>query len=308
MSADIRKKLDELAGEMDDPEEDKEELRRTVEDLRKKNAENRRSRPAIRYHRDMPRTYTSGRADAPPGNNPVKLEETVEEGATRTSDAGTVFVIENPLCDVEDQAGKVQSAFRSTIKNRDSGARQRIDRRTSAGDLAPEDVLFMDIETTGLSSNPLFLIGIMCWDGGELVVRQFLARDYSEEKATIEQFARCLKKHRLLVTFNGKSFDMPYVKTRAAATLVDLPAEPAHFDLLHVSRRVWKGSLPDCKLQTLETRICRRPRYGDIPGERIPEAYHAFVRTGDARQMISILHHNMLDIVTMADLMVRLPP
>ncbi|MFP4176226.1 MAG: ribonuclease H-like domain-containing protein [Candidatus Brocadiia bacterium] len=307
MSADLRKKLDELAGEMEEPGEDKDELRRTVKDLREKSAEKRQSRPAIRYHRDMPRTYSSGRAEAPPGGEPVKLEDAVEGGFTRTSEAGTVFVIENPLCEIEDQAGKIQSAFRSTMQNPESGARQRIEHRTSAGELGPEDVVFMDIETTGLSSSPLFLIGVMCWDGGELLVRQFLARDYSEEKAAIEQLAASLEERGLLVTFNGKSFDMPYVKTRAAATLAEMPPEPAHFDLLHVSRRVWKGSLPDCKLQTLETHICRRPRYGDIPGERIPEAYHAFVRSGDARQIISILHHNVLDIVTMADLMVRLP-
>jgi len=71
---------------------------------------------------------------------------------------------------------------------------------------------------------------------------------------------------------------------------------------------VWGGGLPNCKLQTLESHLCQRVRHGDIPGSEIPDAYHAYVRTQDAWQMVQVLHHNLLDLVTLADLMVRLPP
>ena len=57
----------------------------------------------------------------------------------------------------------------------------------------------------------------------------------------------------------------------------------------------------------MESHICGRARHGDIPGAEIPEAYHAFVRTGDAAMIVEILRHNMLDLVTMADIMARLP-
>ena len=53
--------------------------------------------------------------------------------------------------------------------------------------------------------------------------------------------------------------------------------------------------------------MCRRPRCGDIAGSEIPDAYHAYVRTEDATQIVDILKHNMLDLVTLADLMSRLP-
>jgi uncharacterized protein len=79
-----------------------------------------------------------------------------------------------------------------------------------------------------------------------------------------------------------------------------------HLDLLGESRRAWGRRLPNCKLQTLEHRICGRLREDDIPGHLIPEAYHEYVRTGDARQMLGVLHHNLLDLVTMADLLARL--
>ncbi len=308
MSDKIKKKLDELASQVPDDSSNRKDLQEAIDDLRQKSAEKRKSRPAIRYHRDMPRTYQSAHPNTPPGNDAVELEEAVEGTEVHTSDDDAFYLIENSLCDIEDQAGKLQSAFRSAMQDSDSGLYQRLEKLVPEGNITPSDAIFVDLETTGLSCSPLFLIGIMTWDDGELVVRQFLARDYSEERATIARFASTFRDRKLLVTFNGKSFDMPYVRMRAATTQVDVPEDPAHFDLLHVCRRAWKDSLPDCKLQTLETHICRRPRYGDIPGDRIPEAYHAFVRSGDAREMINILHHNMLDIVTMADLMVRLPP
>ncbi len=76
--------------------------------------------------------------------------------------------------------------------------------------------------------------------------------------------------------------------------------------MLHEARRRWRRGLPNCKLRTLKKYICRRMRQGDIPGEEIPEAYHAYVRTQNAWQIVEILKHNMLDLVTMADLMTRM--
>lgn len=174
--------------------------------------------------------------------------------------------------------------------------------------LAAGGLLFVDLETTGLGCSPLFLIGVMSLTGDGLQVRQYFARHYGEERAVILLFLEELRQCGLLVTFNGRSFDWPYVKMRAAASLVAVEHEPAHLDVLLEARRVWRPTVPDCRLQTLEQHICGRPpRTGDIPGEQIPEAYHEFVSTGDARQMAAVLEHNFLDLVTLADLLVRLP-
>ena len=108
--------------------------------------------------------------------------------------------------------------------------------------------------------------------------------------------------------FNGKTFDLPYVRIRSAATGLAFTVDAAHFDLLHVCRRIWKDAVPDCKLQTLESCICGRFREDDISGCQIPDAYHAYVHTGSAAQMARCIKHNMLDLMTMADLMTRLPP
>ena len=82
---------------------------------------------------------------------------------------------------------------------------------------------------------------------------------------------------------------------------VELPRH--HFDLLHASRRRWRVELPDCRLQTLEWRVCRRRRVGDVPGSEVPGLYHDFVRHGDPWRLAPVFHHNLLDVITMADIL-----
>ncbi len=237
----------------------------------------------------------------------MSLEEAAPGVVTQTPERGRAYVIETrPGRDEAALAGPYE-AFCAALDTPGSGLRLHVAELCPADGPAPEDVFFLDLETTGLTSTPLFLIGTMGLEGGEFVVRQYLARDYSEEAAAIFLAAQRLAGKSLLVTFNGKSFDMPYMRMRAAATGVAVGTDPPHLDLLHVSRRIWRAVLPNCKLQTIESHICRRARHGDIPGAEIPDAYHAFVRTGDAALIVEILRHNMLDLVTMADIMAHLP-
>ncbi len=171
----------------------------------------------------------------------------------------------------------------------------------------PEDVLFMDIESCGLAGTAIFLVGVMLFEDDDLIVEQYLARDYSEEPAVLDRYHRRLEQSGLLVTFNGKSFDTTAIAERSAFHGLEPPwQEPPHLDLLHESRRRWRKQLPNCKLQTLEHYLCGRRRVGDIPGAAIPDAYHGFVASGDARQLRDILHHNRLDLLTMAQLIVLL--
>ncbi len=171
-------------------------------------------------------------------------------------------------------------------------------------DSDPSRLLFLDIETCGLTSTPVFLVGVMhLHEQGAFHLRQFFARDYAEERHVLAHLAEILPGFDRLVTFNGKSFDWPYIRDRAVYHAVRLDADPANLDLLHEARRRWKTVLPNCQLQTLEYHVSRRRRTGDIPGHLIPEAYHRYVRTGDARRMADVLHHNALDLITMAELM-----
>ena len=170
----------------------------------------------------------------------------------------------------------------------------------------PEGALFVDTETTGLGGSMVFLLGAMRITGSDVVLRQIFARDYREEPALLALWTEMLAAAELLVSFNGKAFDLPVLRDRLGFHGIEAPAEPPHLDLLHASRRRWREALPDCRLQTLEWRVCGRRRSGDIPGEEIPAVYHRFVRTGRPEDILTVFHHNALDLITLGDLVVAL--
>jgi len=170
----------------------------------------------------------------------------------------------------------------------------------------PDRVAYLDIETCGFTGTPVFLVGLLVVEPGGFVMRQYLARDYSEEAAMLRGVWADLAGRDTMVSFNGKSFDLPFLRDRMARYRIPICSEPVHADLLHHCRRRWKDDLPNCRLQTLETFICSRYRSGDIPGGEIPDAYHHFVKTGHLPRLKTIIHHNALDLVTMTQLVVEL--
>jgi uncharacterized protein YprB with RNaseH-like and TPR domain len=170
-----------------------------------------------------------------------------------------------------------------------------------------ESVCFLDIETTGLSPTTyLFLIGLMYFTDGQFVMEQVFARNYAEEAAVLKYVRKRLSRFESLVTYNGASFDIPFIETRLAA-LRGQPLQPiASVDLLYTARKLYRGVLPNCRLGTVEHHIRGIDRTGDIPGAQIPGVYHEYVRTGDARAMKNVLYHNRMDLFTMAMLINRL--
>jgi uncharacterized protein YprB with RNaseH-like and TPR domain len=163
--------------------------------------------------------------------------------------------------------------------------------------------LFLDLETGGFASSPVFLAGTMHWNGSDFVIRQYFARHYGEEAALLAAFAEQARGFRYLVTFNGKSYDVPFLAGRAVVHRVALDLPPGHVDLLHPARRRWKRTLPNCRLQTLELHVCRRRRVGDVPSEEVPGLYHDFVHRGDPYRLIPVFHHNMMDVITMGEIL-----
>ena len=84
---------------------------------------------------------------------------------------------------------------------------------------------------------------------------------------------------------------------------VPLALPPRHLDLLHPARRRWRGQLCDCRLQTLERHVCRRMRSGDVPSDEVPALYHDYVRHGDPYRLLPVFHHNLLDVITMSEIL-----
>jgi uncharacterized protein YprB with RNaseH-like and TPR domain len=169
--------------------------------------------------------------------------------------------------------------------------------------LGLEHALFLDLETCGLSSSTVFLAGTMHWNGEDFVLRQYFARHYGEEGPLLRALDEAISGFEFLVTFNGKTFDVPFLQGRAVVHGVRLALPPHHLDLLHASRRRWRGEFADCRLKTLESRVCRRHRVGDVPGEEIPGLYHDYVKSGDPYRLVPVFHHNLLDVITMSDIL-----
>ncbi len=236
---------------------------------------------------------------------PMALDEACGGEAAADAHGRPCWLIRRTLADIEGESSALAAEYARVLR----GARQRFDELEVSpalchvADARPEDLLFMDTETCGLAGAMIFLVGLMRFTDGRLVFEQWLARDYSEEAAILQAFADRCGRAGVLVTFNGKSFDMTQIRDRWVFHAIEPPwVEPPHLDLLHESRRRWKGQLKRFNLQTLERHFCGRHRTGDIPGAAIPAAYHDFVATGDARRMKDILHHNLLDLLTMAHL------
>ena len=167
---------------------------------------------------------------------------------------------------------------------------------------------FLDIETTGLGATPLFLVGILHIGNHGPHIHQLLARHYAEEPAVLAATRQMLDEVQVLVSFNGRSFDVPYLRDRSRYHRMEWSLElERHVDMLHVARRQRDLPVPDHRLVTLESRLCRRHREDDIPGSLIPAAYHRFVDTGESEELATIIHHNQVDLLTTMELAARWP-
>ncbi|MBM3216558.1 hypothetical protein FJZ36_16800 [Candidatus Poribacteria bacterium] len=228
------------------------------------------------------------------------------DGIEIETSRGPAYYLIRRVFDLGDELCSLPQRFAYAVQS--SGLRKRLTTVCRSVRIDLPDLIFLDLETCGLRHEPIFLVGAMEWTDGQLVVRQYLARHYAEEGAILAAWEEIARGRKALVTFNGKSFDVPYIRARQSAHGLPAFREPAHLDLLHESRRIWRRSVPNHRLQTLEERICGRTRTGDIPSSEIPAAYARFVRTGDDSEMGSILLHNALDLATLAELMVRAYP
>lgn len=170
---------------------------------------------------------------------------------------------------------------------------------------------FLDTETTGLaggSGTYAFLIGVGRITPEGFFLRQFFMRDLHEEASLLHRLAEHLSQFETLITYNGKTYDQPLIETRYRMARAKPPfASLEHFDLLFGARRLWKLRFESCRLVELENQILGIEREGDLPGEMIPYVYFEFLRTKEPFRLVPILHHNALDILTLACLTAIVP-
>jgi uncharacterized protein YprB with RNaseH-like and TPR domain len=181
-------------------------------------------------------------------------------------------------------------------------------------------LLFVDLETTGLAGGAgtrAFLVGCGWFEppspsasasqGCGFRVRQFFLSSYAAEGALLEAVADAAGGAAAVVTYNGKSFDLPLIETRFLFHRMETPfAGVPHVDMLHPARRLWRGEGDDGgRLTSMEETLLGHVREGDVAGFEIPARYFHYVRTADARPLHGVLEHNRLDLLALAMLTAR---
>ncbi|HNY83958.1 MAG TPA: ribonuclease H-like domain-containing protein [Anaerolineaceae bacterium] len=180
-------------------------------------------------------------------------------------------------------------------------------RSSQPDQLKLEDLVFLDTETTGLSGGTgtiAFMVGAARFIDNELVLEQFFLRNPAEETAMVTALAEFCDGMRGIVTYNGKSFDIPILNTRfilqgMRSPFIDLP----HYDLLHLTRRIWRNRLAQCNLGNIEQQIlCLQRNDSEIPGYLVPEFYNQYLRDGNAEPLVGVFYHNKVDVISLAAL------
>ncbi len=175
--------------------------------------------------------------------------------------------------------------------------------------LQPMHTAWIDTETTGLAGGTgtcAFLVGVARLQQGSVVVRQFFMHDFFQERAMLTGVAEWLEDVTGLVSYNGKTFDLPLLHTRCILNRVPMDwSRFLHLDLLHTSRRLWRPFAPDSRLSSMEQAVLGFRRTADVPGELIPSLYFDSLRTRDLAPLKQVFQHNAFDLISLLRLLIR---
>ena len=238
-------------------------------------------------------------------NQKVKIEEVVS-GKFISTPFGESFIRENYF-PKDYRCGEVElfQIFQSSAKTISNLAR---DDRLKEIDI--NKTVFLDTETTGLAGGAgtyIFLVGVGYFEEDQFCVRQYFMRDYNEERALLSALNELLANFKAVVTYNGKTFDLPLMESRYIMSGMKMSLkDPYHFDLLYPARRLWKRRLENCSLSTVERDILGVIRDDDVPGHLIPEIYFRYLRTKNARAIKQVFEHNLQDIISLVALVSRM--
>ena len=168
------------------------------------------------------------------------------------------------------------------------------------------EIVFIDIETLGLSEVPLFLIGIATFKNNHLITEQIFVRELNEEKAALHFLGELLQGKQAIATFNGKSFDVPFIRKRIERYDLKHEIKLPHFDLKYFSQKAFSNLVFDFKLSTLERKLFNVERVDDVSGSEIPYYYRTYVKTKNIGSIVPIIDHNKQDLISTAKIFMKL--
>jgi uncharacterized protein YprB with RNaseH-like and TPR domain len=254
------------------------------------------------FHADNPVSSLGRQLAYLKTHSPRHVEDVVTiAGEEQTTPFGRHFVIRNAY-DADHYHGNVRLArfscadlqrFMTVMRSRGSA-------------VSRESLVFLDTETTGIQGGTgmvPFLVGLGYFEGDDFHMVQYFMRDFDEEPSMLLAIEDLLRRFKLVVTYNGSSFDVPLLETRFTLARLNSPFESmAHLDLLPGARRLWRQGYGSCRLAALESRIVTFLRGHDIPGGMIPQAYFEFLQGRGSSVMNAVLKHNVYDVLSLAAL------
>lgn len=176
-----------------------------------------------------------------------------------------------------------------------------------AAALQVDDWWCVDTETSGLAGGTgtlAFMLGLARIAEDGLHLRQYLLTRFAGEQQMLEHALATLGRTAGLLSYNGKTFDLPLLKTRTRLRGIRPDGwELPHLDLLYAVRRAFDMAWPDCRLLSAEHRLLGVTRVDDLPGSEAPAAWQAFVRGGDTQRLAGVLAHNAQDLCSLAGLL-----
>lgn len=176
---------------------------------------------------------------------------------------------------------------------------------TNIADQSKDQFVFLDTETSGLSIGAgtyTFLIGLGIFKGNSLQLIQLFLDNPIHETSQLLELEKILAKHNTIVTYNGKSFDLPLINSRFISNKLISPLNAnSHIDLLALTRRLWKDRITSRTLANIESQVLSVKRSeNNVPGWMIPQIYFNFLRFGDTTQLSNVFYHNAMDIFSLA--------
>ncbi len=157
---------------------------------------------------------------------------------------------------------------------------------------ASRPVVVIDIETSGLGASLVPWMAALAWhERGRVHLMQWTLHSPGAERVFLADVFSCLDRvlqpGTRLLSYNGKSFDLPRLRTRAQRLALGQGASrgqvpslgAAHLDLVLATRRVFKSALPNCRLGTIESEVLGHRRRGDMSGMEIAELWERMVAT-----------------------------
>jgi uncharacterized protein len=255
-----------------------------------------------------------------------KMDATIEQPSVEHSadmpflnlwkeNGSTLYFIDGDFCLVREIRYSIDHqhgdyTFNDFIKAVDAWQEFTGDHPLSSKGLSHEEMFFFDTETTGLGGgvgNTIFLLGHGRVTDKEVIVTQHFLPQPGSEIPLYHSFLSNVD-YNTLVTYNGKAFDWPQVKTRHTLIKDHVPKLPAfgHFDLYHGSRRLFKHKLESVKLINVERSILGFNRVDDVPGYLAPMIYFDYIDRKDPEGIFKVMTHNELDILSLITLYTHL--